>query len=568
MSEVSLFVLNKDLKEVTDLLYDLKLVEFFEIKKEKFEKFEHEDLNELSSELLKLRSTITILKNYYESDIGNSENNAIEKTLELKEKESYLKKEILKVKDEIKRQKILKALKVTKKEIEGKDYTIGFVSSSNYKYFKNFSKKDVEYRTYRLDERVYFVAKTKKVNFAFKEFYLPEKVESGFEKKLSELEKKERLVERDLRNLANANLRHLQREELKLSKHLSSLEARTKFSKTQNVAVLSGFVPKASVKRLNRTLEDNLADKFDIEIKDAKDNAPIKLRNGFLPKKFETLLRMYSMPRYGEFDPTFLMFLIFPLFYGFILGDVGYGLLSLIVFTFAKIKLSKLKDFISILQFSSISSVIFGVIFNEYFGYELHFYHPLLHRLDDPNTLLLSAVIFGLFHINLGLIIGFFNEIKNLKKAVCDKFSWIILEFGVALVALGKYAAEATAIWVGVVFLVLSIVLIYMGHGFIGIIEVPSFFTNILSYARLMAVGLSSVAIALLVNDGTAALFSMGILGVIGGILLFLVGHIFNIVLGNFEGFLHTLRLHYVEFFTKFYSGGGREFVPFGKRDD
>jgi len=105
-----------------------------------------------------------------------------------------------------------------------------------------------------------------------------------------------------------------------------------------------------------------------------------------------------------------------------------------------------------------------------------------------------------------------------------------------------------------------------MGHGFIGIIEIPSFFTNILSYARLMAVGLSSIAIAVLVNEYTLVLFSKGAIGIFAGVLLFTFGHIFNIVLGNFESFLHTLRLHYVEFFTKFYTGGGREFVPFGQK--
>ena len=224
----------------------------------------------------------------------------------------------------------------------------------------------------------------------------------------------------------------------------------------------------------------------------------------------------------------------------------------------------KLKEFISILQISSVSSIIFGVIFGEYFGFEP--YHPLMPRASEPELLLIFAVVFGLLHINMGIILGFINNLSNLKKAICDNLSWVILQLGVMFISLGVYSSSSTSTFVGTIFFVLSLVLIYMGHGFIGIIEIPSFFTNILSYARLMAVGLSSVAIAMLVNEYTAVLFSGGVFGIVGGIFLFTLGHIFNIVLGNFESFLHTLRLHYVEFFTKFYTGGGREFVAFGEK--
>ena len=564
MKEVDLFVLGNDLDKVTNMLYDLKLVEFFEIKNDKFDNFEHTDLGELSGDLLVLRSAITTLKEYYKKDLDSVISNPLEKVQKLKKKELKLTNSLLHIKDEIKRVNILKSLKVTKKESSSGSYVVGFISASKQKNLSLFKKKKIYFRTHRVSDRIYFIAKTKKVDFEFKEFYLPESVGSDLTVKLSKAKEELVKLKDELVDLANKNLRHLQREEISLSKKISTFEAKTKFAKTENIVVLSGFVPLNYIKRLKFSLEKILADKFQFDVKTAKGDVPIKLKNGFLPKQFEALLNMYSLPKYTELDPTFLMFLIFPLFYGFILGDVGYGLLSLFAFTLAKIKLPNLKQFISILQISSISSIIFGVIFGEYFGYEP--YHPLMARAESPELLLVFAVIFGLLHINMGIILGFINKISNLKKAVCDHLSWIILELGVVLISLGIYSSSSTSIFVGSVFFTLSLILIYMGHGFIGLIEIPSFFTNILSYARLMAVGLSSVAIAMLVNQYTAVLFSNGFFGIVGGIFLFTFGHIFNIVLGNFESFLHTLRLHYVEFFTKFYTGGGREFKAFGEK--
>lgn len=182
-------------------------------------------------------------------------------------------------------------------------------------------------------------------------------------------------------------------------------------------------------------------------------------------------------------------------------------------------------------------------------------------------ALLLIAVGFGVVHINMGLLIGFYNTRHHLKHAICDKLSWIILQLGVALAILGSIGESSGLFYAGLATVLLAVVLIFIGHGFVGLIELPSIFSNILSYARLMAVGFSSIVIAIMVNEFSMPLFEAGLLPALGGVLLFVVGHVFNIVLGNFESFLHTLRLHYVEFFTKFYSGGGREFKPFGQRD-
>jgi len=106
--------------------------------------------------------------------------------------------------------------------------------------------------------------------------------------------------------------------------------------------------------------------------------------------------------------------------------------------------------------------------------------------------------------------------------------------------------------------------MIYKGEGAKGLIEIPALFSHMLSYARLMAVGLASVILAAVINDLAGEMFAAGIAGIIGGVLLLAVGHSVNIGLGLISPFLHSLRLHYVEFFTKFYHGGGIRYIPFG----
>lgn len=569
IKEVDLFVLTKDLKKVGTILYDLKLIEFFKKEEQGFEKFQREDTSEFSAQLLALRSTITYLKKFYTQNTGDISTSPIDEVKKLQEQKTHLEEELLSLKDDQRRQKVLAHLKVSKSAIEKKSIIVGFIpktQSSNLKYLK---KEGTLSHKYELDERVYFATTSKNIPFSYKEFYLPKKVEVDITLKIKNKEKTLKNVDITLEKVANGNLLHLQQEELRLSKKVSLYEAQEKFSKTQHVSALSGFVPAKDIKKLQRSLEAELGNKFQLDVgePDTSKDVPTLLNHNNLPSSFENLLRLYSLPKYKEFDPTILMMFVFPIFYGFVLGDFGYGLISFIVFSIAKLKLQSIKSFLSVLQLSSVSSMLFGIFYGEYFGFEPHIFPFEFARSHHPETLLAIAVVFGIIHLNIGILIGFFNELKHsLKHAIYDKISWIILQIGLLIIYLGSTSMGSWTTISGFLVFLLAVGLLYKGHGFIGIIEIPSFFTNILSYARLMAVGISSVVIAVLINDYSTYFFSMGIGGVIAGVILFTLGHIFNIVLGNFESFLHTLRLHYVEFFTKFYEGGGRDFKPFGEK--
>jgi len=155
----------------------------------------------------------------------------------------------------------------------------------------------------------------------------------------------------------------------------------------------------------------------------------------------------------------------------------------------------------------------------------------------------------------------------GLSKAIFEKGSWFVLQIGVALLTLSSFKIIILPTMIGYIFIILSIIMLLKGEGIKGIIELPGIFTNILSYARLMAIGLSSVSLALLINESAAGLFQKGGFSILIAVLLLIVGHVFNIVLGIFGSFLHSLRLHYVEFFGKFFVGGAEKYRPFGLKE-
>ena len=165
-------------------------------------------------------------------------------------------------------------------------------------------------------------------------------------------------------------------------------------------------------------------------------------------------------------------------------------------------------------------------------------------------------------HVNIGLLIGFYNELvmHGFWKAVFAKFSWFVLE---AAIIIGIFYSTFYAIILGVI----SVIMLYLGEGVKGLVELPTLFSNMLSYSRLMAIGVASVQLALVINEFAREFFHKGSFFILAGIAILLVGHVINIALGILGPFLHSLRLHYVEFFTKFFEGGGKRYVPFGTKE-
>ena len=559
MNKISLIIREKDLDTVVHLLYDLQLVQFFETQHQKLNSISQKELDDESKEIIELRTAITTLKPYFTEMSGAYSKDAIDLTHELKAKERTLYQQLIQAKDSQTRDKVKQGLRIT--SINLKSGIVGYIESSKQSQLDDFKKENRRVKSFKLQERIYFYS-PEEPNFSYKEYFIPQELTKT---PIKDLETEYQYIVNQLQILANANLRHLQAQELKLSKTIEVEQSKENFKQSKHHIAIQGYIPSEELHRLEIAMQSELADKFSIEIESAGDDAPVLLPNKGVGKSFESLLSMYALPKYKEIDPTTLMMLFFPIFYGFILGDFGYGLMTFIVFSLVKSKFKQFKEFISVMQLSSVSSMAFGIWYGEYLGFEPKIFAWEFHRSHDPNTLLIIALIFGLIHINIGFIIGILNHINNFKRIMTDYVSWFILQ---AAVVCFYMATITTGIYdyIGALLFVSAAILLYKGHGIGGVIEIPSLFTNIFSYARLMAVGTSSVVIAVLINTFSVPLIQAGPVSAVFGITLFTVGHIFNIILGNFESFLHSLRLHYVEFFTKFYEGGGDEFKPFGKK--
>ena len=184
-------------------------------------------------------------------------------------------------------------------------------------------------------------------------------------------------------------------------------------------------------------------------------------------------------------------------------------------------------------------------------------------------SVLVIGAIIGFFHLNFGLILGFLNELHHgFAHAFFAKISWIVLEAGIIMAVLASMNIIANPLsWVGIAVAVAGIVMLGLGEGVRGFIEIPALFSTMLSYMRLGAVGLASVGLAVVVNEKLAApFFHKGGLFILVGIVIMLFGHGINLLLGIIGPFLHGIRLHYVEFFSKFYQGGGEEYQPFAPK--
>jgi len=354
----------------------------------------------------------------------------------------------------------------------------------------------------------------------------------------------------------------------------------SQFAVSDYTFVIRGWIPK-KVLGPTRTAIDTVfqgrvvIDELPVTGKDLE-SAPTFYDNPRWVRPFEFLMKLVSPPGHNEIDPSPILAIFFPIFFGIMVGDIGYGLIILAVGLIVKRiynNLDWVKSVADILIISSIPTIFFGYLFGEFFGdfgemmgwlHPVHFLGVTWNRIEAMIPLLLFAIALGVIHVFLGLIIGIVNSVTlKSTKHVCEKCGMILI-LTALIILMGIFAEllPPEAIYATAAFAVIALPLIIYGAGVFGTIEIMSTVGNILSYARLMAIGMASVILAMVANRLGGA-FDILIVGGIVAVLL----HIMNIVLAMFSPSIHSVRLHLVEFFSKFYKGEGVEYRPFKKKE-
>lgn len=364
-----------------------------------------------------------------------------------------------------------------------------------------------------------------------------------------------------------------------------------KFVRSDSVIISQGYVESDNVVNLEKCLLDIKELDFYLHIEDINDedilDVPVKLSNGYVAAPFEGVVEMYSYPIYSEIDPSPVISVFFIVFFGMMLADAGYGILMVLIsiFLYIKSKTREKKNSYRLFIFSGISTTIWGVLYGAYFGDLLERYFGInvpvvLDVNNDIMTIFLIAIAFGFVHLVLGLIMKAIVYFKNGKiiDILYDVLPWLMILVGVLIIALQNVitfiAPQIPGIIIGLGILILLFtqgrdaesLVGKIGGGVYGVYGISSYLGDIISYSRLLALGLASGFIANAFNImGGLIPFPFNI--IITPLMLIPL-HLFNLGINALGTYVHSSRLQYLEFFGKFYSGGGRKFMPFKYTDE
>ena len=374
---------------------------------------------------------------------------------------------------------------------------------------------------------------------------------------------------------------------------------------SENVFFLEGWVQKSQAERIAKILTERYGAVVGMEEKREGEMEPTLLKNNSFSESAEGVLASYGLPQHGKVDPTFIMSIFYVIFFGMMLSDAGYGIIMAVACGIVLLKFKNLEEglhkMIKLFFWCGLSTTFWGFMYGGFFGDAIQviaetffgykgdtILKPLwFEPIKEPMRLLLWCMLFGLIHLYAGLGIKGYEYLKDhdIVGFVSDVLAWYLFVTGLVFILLPTdlFASIAGRTFTFPAFVAplaktaaiagMLIILVMSGRGrknwglrialgAYDIYGVTSWLSDVLSYSRLLALGLATGVIASVVNM-MASMFGGGVIGVILFTLIFVLGHTLNIGIIHLGAYVHTNRHQFVEFFGKFYEGGGKAFLPF-----
>ena len=363
--------------------------------------------------------------------------------------------------------------------------------------------------------------------------------------------------------------------------------------KTDSTFYIEGWIPKESIEDVKKIIERYQC-WYEIKEPEEGEDFPVALYNNSFAQPFESITELYSLPSSSNIDPTSIMAPFYCIFFGLMLADIGYGLIMAIAcyVVLKKFKLEgTMQKMIKMFFYCGISTAFWGVMFGSWFGdavaaaaklifnCDLNIKPLWINPMEEPMTLLIFSFVFGAIHLFTGMALQARLLIRDDKKldALFDIGFWYGFIIGIALWLFGNSiipGSGSVGKWMTIIFAIGLIltqgrdkknILSKLTSGVMSLYDITGYLSDILSYSRLLALGLATGVISSVLS----ILGSMGgrnFFGILLFFVVFLIGHTLNFAINALGAFVHAARLQYVEFFGKFYEGGGESFNPLIKK--
>lgn len=410
------------------------------------------------------------------------------------------------------------------------------------------------------------------------EVNIPEETEREVvQKKLERFEEITR-IEQELNYIAINYIDDFQNYLLQLEEEIdySKVLFNTENAVEDQVRIIEAYVPKTETAELDEYLKNNSIVYFTEKAK-KEDKIPIKQKNNRFAKLYEPIGKLFSLPAYSDMDLTPFFAPFFMMFFGFCLGDAGYGLFIVAAASIFKRKVNpELRPILSLAQFLGIGTIILGTLTGTFFGVsivEIESLKKYTSFVLDSQTVFFLSLGVGLFQILFGMALKAVNSYRLFGwKYAVSPVGWIIMLLGILDVTVSKIIPGVSGylIWVGVGLILLfndpeANIFVRLGKGVWELYGISGIFGDVLSYVRLFALGISGGILGFVVNTiGLQIKDSYPIIGPIFFVIFLIVGHAANLLISSLGAFVHPMRLTFVEFYKNAgFTGGGKEYKPF-----